>query len=108
MSHFLNLRKANAKKLYDQVPDYTKEDTILAIEWAKDQLDKSIGPGYYIHITADRKFYLSTTQKATFADTGLVVCTFCKPEWSGDHSGTPMETGAEAIVMAVCEYLSGC
>lgn len=36
-----------------------------------------------------------------------VVCSFAKPEWSGDHSGRGMDHGAEAIVMAVCEYIAG-
>jgi hypothetical protein len=36
-----------------------------------------------------------------------VCCSFAKPSWKGDHCGRGMEHGAQAMVMAVCEYLNG-
>ncbi len=51
-----------------------------------------------------RTFFFYVTAAS---EPGLVVCSFAKPSWNADHCSKPMEHGAEAIVMAVCEYLNG-
>ena len=86
-------RKAAADAAYAAVPEHVREDIVEAGIWARDVLMRREGEGHCIYVTA--------------AKDGLVVCSFAKPEWSGDHSGTPMGHGAEAIVMAVCEYFAG-
>jgi hypothetical protein len=88
---------ANKKTLdmYEAVPDYIKDDIGEAITWAKKTLTDHEGSGH--------QFYVHGSHK----NPGLVVCSFAKPQWSGDHCSREMEHGAEAIVMAVCEYLNG-
>ena len=82
-----------AELLYHTIPDYIKEDLFEAMSWAKTTLTELEGDGHHFDV---------------FAQEGEVGCCFAKPEWGGDHCGRPMESAAEAVVMAVCEYLSGC
>ena len=81
---------------YDEVPAYIKEDIEDAIVWAKDKLMRHEGEGHDIYVTA-----------AGTRAPNQVVCSFAKPQWPGDHCSRPMDHAAEAIVMAVCEYLNG-
>ena len=78
---------------YDAVPEHVRDDICEAVVWAKDTLMKLEGEGHLFYITGTKE--------------GKVCCSFAKPEWSGDHCGRPMEYGAPAVVMAVCEYLEG-
>lgn len=78
---------------YDAVPEYIRDDIVEASVWARKKLTQHDGAGHQIYVTADTK--------------GLVVCSFAKPSWPRDHCGRGMDHGAEAIVMAVCEYLNG-
>jgi len=79
--------------MYERVPFEVKEDLALALAWATEQLTAKEGAGwqFQIHPNCD----------------SLCSCTFSKLEWSGEHYGSDMATGSEAIVMAVCEYLTG-
>jgi hypothetical protein len=85
--------EARVKAAYDAVPDYIRDDIVKAAKWARKTLTEHEGSGHQIYVTG--------------TNDGMVVCSFAKPEWSGDHCGDPMEHGAEAIVRAVCEYLNG-
>lgn len=78
---------------YYAVPEHIREDICNASAWARKTLTDLEGCGHEIFVTAGKD--------------GLVVCSFAKPSWAGDHCGRGMEHGAEAIVMAVCEYISG-
>lgn len=86
------LLEANIQASYDAVPDDIREDIVKAGVWARETLTNFEGSGHEIFVTAsgDR-----------------VVCSFAKPEWAGDYCGRGMDHGAEAIVMAVCEYING-
>lgn len=79
---------------YAAVDEYVKEDIGAAYAWAKDRLMRHEGEGHAIYVTSHH------------SGDG-VVCSFAKPQWPGDHCSRVMEHGAEAIVMAVCEYLNG-
>lgn len=84
----------NARKAYDLLPEgLVDEDLQTVLDWAKKTLADQEGTGHIFHLMATRD--------------GLMYCSFCKPEWSGDHCGGPMEGAGEAIAMAVCEYLNG-
>ena len=83
-----------AQTMYDHVPDYIKEDIIQALEWADYFLADLEGSGHEFFITAEPRGQ-------------GVCCSFAKPSWGADHTSRPMEHGAQAVVMAVCEYTSG-
>lgn len=78
---------------YEEVPEEIREDICEATKWARETLTNFDGKGHEIYVSS--------------AGNGLVCCSFAKPEWAGDHCGRGMGHGAEAIVMAVCEYLNG-
>ena len=80
---------------YGNVPEYIKKDIYTAARWASNTLTNHEGSGHIIQISA------------VYQQEGVVCCSFSKPSWPGDHCGRGMETGSEAIVMAVCEYLNG-
>lgn len=82
-----------ATAMYEAVPEEVRENIGLAHAWALDTLMRHEGAGHLISVTGSRE--------------GGVICSFAKPEWSGDHSGSAMYEAAEAIVMSVCEYLCG-
>lgn len=82
-----------AMRQYQAVDDYIKEDLLEACVWAKEQLTNLEGAGWILELLPER---------------GQIVCCFSKPSWAGDHSGPMMETGAQAVVMAVCTYRAGC
>ncbi len=78
---------------YDAVPAHIKEDIIEAFLWARETLTKKEGEGHIFSIYANKD--------------GTLGCAFAKPQWSGDHSWTGMETAEEAVVMSVVSYLEG-
>lgn len=78
---------------YNAVNEYTREDLLDAITWATKTLTDLEGSGHQFYVTADKD--------------GLVCCSFAKVEWNADHCGRGMDHGAQAIVMAVCEYING-
>ena len=88
------IAKAKAQAAYDAVDDTFKEDVVEAAIWARDTLMRHEGEGhsFVVHAEKDRRLSVS----------------FAKPRWASDHSGSPMDSAAEAFVMAVCEYLNGC
>jgi hypothetical protein len=94
-AEFKAAQKAAVTAMYDGIHASTKEDICEASAWARETLTNHEGTGHLIEVTSHHALK-------------LVVCSFAKTEWSGDHCGSPMETGSEAIVMAVCEYLCGC
>ena len=79
--------------MYARTPEFAKENIGEAYAWATKTLTEREGAGHSVYVTAHGE--------------GMVSCSFAKPEWAGDHSGRGMEHAAEAIVMAVCEYLCG-
>jgi hypothetical protein len=85
--------QAKITAMYDAVHDHNKEDIESSLTWAKNILTAHEGTGHLFHVIPTRD--------------GMVCCSFAKPEWGGDHCGDPMESGSEAIVRAVCEYLCG-
>jgi hypothetical protein len=85
---------AATQAAYDAVSDDIKSDIVDAANWARNTLTNLEGSGHHIVVTGEKS-------------TGLVVCSFAKASWAGDHSGPAMEEGAEAIVMAVCSYMNG-
>ena len=82
----------NIKELYDSVPADVKENLFLASKWAEDILKKYEGEGHIMEISSDGH---------------QVIAHFAKPEWSGDHCGSAKETGSQAIIMSICEYIIG-
>jgi hypothetical protein len=86
--------EARIKTMYDAVDDDIKENLVDAAIWARKTLTDHEGKGHILEIT-------------DASSRGFVVCSFMKPEWAGDHCGQPMETGSQAIVRAVCEYMCG-
>lgn len=87
--------RINVDEMYENIPLYIKYDLGEAYKWAVKTLGDREGYGHSIQILQN------------YPDYG-VCCNFSKPSWSGDHTGSGMETGSEAIVMSVCEYLNGC
>ncbi len=85
---------AKARAMYDEVDVYTREDLGKALDWARDKLMRKEGEGHVFQVT-------------TSFHRGEVVCTFSKPEWGGEHSGTSMDMASEAVILATCEYLVG-
>ena len=83
-----------AKAMYEAVPEETREDLALSLEWAKKTLTEKEGAGHIFQIIPDM-------------GDALCSCEFSKPEWAGSHVGSCMPYGSEAIVMAVCEYMVG-
>jgi hypothetical protein len=80
-------------EMYNSVPEYIREDIVEAGIWAKEFMLRKEGEGHEFFVTANKD--------------GTVCCSFAKPEWAADHSSRGMEHGAQAIVMAVCEYVNG-
>lgn len=93
MAEVRHLREERIQKRYTEVNHFIKDYIEEAIQWAITTLTEEEGSGHYIMVTA--------------GDEGLVECSFAKPSWGGDHVGRGMEHAAEAIVMAVCEYMEG-
>lgn len=88
----MSAERDKADAMYQGVDDAIKEDLFLALEWARKTLTNHEGAGHIINITAHEDG---------------VSCNFMKPEWAGDHSGRGMYSGSEAVVISVCDYLSG-
>jgi hypothetical protein len=91
-AHFERCEIATQAK-YDKVPEDVKKHVFTAWRWARDYLMRKEGEGHHFVLSREKD--------------GSICCAFAKPEWSGDHCGEGMPTGAEAIVRAVCEYDSG-
>lgn len=87
------LLEQRIQKRYASISDDIKDDIELAARWAKEVLRDHEGSGHLLFVSA--------------SGANRVCCSFAKPEWPGDHCGRGMDHGAEAIVMAVCEYLEG-
>jgi len=85
--------EARIQAAYNEVPEHIREDICEATIWARYTLTNLEGRGHEIFVTA--------------AGDGLVCCSFAKPVWPADYCGRGMDHGAEAIVMAVCEYICG-
>lgn len=83
-------KKEEFLKYYESVDEEIKEDIVKALSWATKTLTELEGSGHIFTLTASKN---------------LVVCAFAKPEWSGEHYGEGMFHGAEAVVMAVAEYV---
>lgn len=90
----LSQAEQKAVALYDALPDHLKSDMIEAAIWARETLTKHEGSGHHFELIAHDY-------------EGTLSCNFAKAEWAGDHSGSYMGTAAEAICIAVCEYLGG-
>lgn len=87
-------RKA-ADEMFAALPESIQDcDIAEAIDWARETLTNHEGSGH--------SFYLHTDKP------GLFRCSFAKPKWASDHCSDHYDDASKAIVMAVCEYLSGC
>jgi hypothetical protein len=91
MAKIHEIKLGEGRGLFDQVPQYIREDLVEAANWARKTLTEKEGSGHQICVTAGTK--------------GGVVCSFAKSSWAGDHSGSETDEAAEAIVISVCEYL---
>lgn len=80
---------------YAKVPIEIRTNVYKAWRWARQRLMRHEGEGHLICLSRKN------------SQSRLIVCSFSKAWWPGDHSGRAMETGAEAIVISVCEYLNG-
>ena len=85
------MMEARVQAAYAAVPEHIRDDIYEASKWARETLTRFEGAGHQIYVSA--------------AGDRMVCCSFAKVEWAGDHCGRGMEHGAEAIVMAVCEYI---
>lgn len=90
---FKQEQEARILTMYNAVDESIRDDIVEASAWARETLTDHEGSGHQFYVSGSRD--------------GLVVCSFAKPEWAGDHCSRGMEHGAEAMVMAVCEYLCG-
>ncbi len=82
---------AAAKKAFDETPEDIKGDLESALEWAKEKLKRKERGEYSFSLLYEDGF----------------KCCFSQPRWPSDHCSAAMPEAAEAIVMAVCEYLNG-
>jgi hypothetical protein len=89
----MSIAKKKAVEMYNSLPQHIKEDTYEALLWAMEYMMQEEGEGH--------SFQIYGNMDAT------VSCSLSKPQWTADHCSKGMETGAEAIVMAVCEYVNG-
>lgn len=76
----------------EAVPLEVRGHVRKALRWARERLMRREGAGHGFALVRDRRG---------------IVCAFAKPQWSGDHCGTPQRTGAEAVVRSVLEYEAG-
>lgn len=91
----MSIAKQNALAMFQALPEYIREcDLGTAMDWARKTLTNHEGSGHDFYLHSD--------------EPGLFCCSFAKPEWAGDHCGDQYQDAGQAIVMAVCEYLSGC
>src|SRR5690606_32119691 len=74
------LAKERALALYEDIDPSIKEDLVEAAIWARDTLMKHEGEGHHFELSANHE--------------RLLCCSFAKPSWSGDHSGSYMPTAA--------------
>lgn len=86
---------AAVEDAYQRAPAAIKSSARLARRWAVDRLMRREGAGHHLALSRYRR------------GDRRIVCSFAKPSWPSDHSGTPHATGAEAIVRAVLEYEAG-
>ena len=82
---------AAAREQFNSVDALIKDDIEGALEWAKETMTAHEGDGHHFSIIYEDGF----------------KCCFCKPSWNADHCSQAMPSAAEAVVMAVCEYLNG-
>jgi hypothetical protein len=93
-------REARIQSQYEAVPEHIREDLVEAAIWAREVLTRHEGGGHHFEISA-----YCTLVDGQFVRDGSLQCSFAKASWAGDHCGQPMDSAAEAIVRAVCEYL---
>jgi hypothetical protein len=78
-------------QIISQVPQCAFEDVFEALSWAKEALTNCEGSGHSFALEAkDNK----------------IRCSFSKPSWASDHTGSYEYEASEAIIKAVCEYLA--
>ncbi len=80
-----------ANKMYIEVADSIKKSTLLALRWAERVLLDRHG--------VTHSFCLKPTKEM------MVKCLITELEANTTYSGSEMESGSKAIVMATCEYL---
>jgi hypothetical protein len=89
-AHYPQALKDQIFAMYANVPSEITEDLYEAVVWAKETLTKFEGEGHIIDVGVHEDG---------------VSCSFAKPQWSGDHSSDAFESGAEAVVFSVCDYI---
>lgn len=79
------------RQMYLETHSSVREDIVFAIEWAQARLAE-VGRGD------------AAIQIEGLMD-GMVYAVISAPDMPADFEGRSMETGSEAIVMAVCEFI---
>ncbi len=83
--------KERINQKLSQVPQCAFEDVFEALTWAKETMTNCEGSGHSFVLEAkDNK----------------MRCSFSKPSWASDYTGSYEYDAAEAIIKAVCEYLA--
>ena len=100
----MSLLERRIQATYELAPKEAKKNVRVAIRWLKERLRDREGSGHSVHLSHHSKWDYDLKK---VVETGLICCSFAKPEWSGDHCSRGMKTGAEAAVMAYCEYING-
>lgn len=86
-------RETATQRYYRSVNNSIKEDVVEALCWAKKHLESA---------TKETGFFFQLVPQD-----GGISCAFAPPHWGGDHCGRPMDSGGEAVVMAVAEFING-
>lgn len=89
--------KSLAYNAYNKVDTLIKEDIIKAIAWAREQFDNNEG-------ALKNKEYIMDIISG-FDD--MMICLIYTEDDSFLHYGQRRDSGAQAIVLAVCEYKLG-
>jgi hypothetical protein len=86
-------KEQRIQNAYAAVPEFVRDDICEAAQWARDTLTGLEGDGHIFYVYAKSD--------------GTVYCSLSKVTWAADFVGRGMAHGAQAMVMAVCEYLNG-
>jgi len=74
------------------IPEHATGDTYSMLQWAQQFLTNLEGSGHQLWLSWGK-------DGVSFG--------FAKPEWPGDHYGSPMKDTEDAIALSVYEYIQG-
>lgn len=86
-----------AYKHYNQIDMVIKKDVLKAIKWAQEKIDSIEGP------LKGKEYILNII--TGFDD--MQVCLIYTEDNTFTHYGQRSDDGAQAIVLAICEYMLG-